>query len=105
MKLKELGVLWIDESEIYVADIGLFSSAADFLKAVIAHIQVLIDGGVDYEAGWFDAPNFEENLPRVTNQCWMAHRLNHDYEWEMQTEPGPGNRKVWVIDFEAGVKE
>jgi hypothetical protein len=101
-KLVELDILWIDESEIYVADKSLYETADKFLQAVISHIQQLIDDFSYEECGWFIAPEFDKYLPRVCTQ-WMVHRINsrwHDSPfWELTDEPGKGHREVWYIDF------
>ncbi len=104
-KLAELGIIWITDSEIYVADKRLYPSASDFLRDVIAHIQELIDSHSEYECGWFEAPS-EECLNHVT-RAWMVHRINCEWHenpvWELMEEPGRGHVPVWSIDFEQTV--
>lgn len=102
-KLAEAGIIYIDDSAIYVADKSLYQSATEFLRAVIGHVQSLIDSGSEAEAGWFDTPTFEEELLKVCTQ-WMVHRVNSEWHeapfWELCEEPGRGHRPVWYIDFE-----
>jgi len=101
-KLAERGILWIDESEIYVADKSLFKTAEEFLGAVIAHIKSLVDSCSEEECGWCVVPSLEEFLPRVCSS-WMIHRINSEWHdspfWELIEEPGRGHREVWYINF------
>ena len=104
-KLAEKGIMWIDESSIYVADKVLYENAADFLNAVIKHIKNLVDTNSEDEAGWCEAPEFSKYARRVYKN-WMRHIINNpDYEWELCDVPGKGHREVWCIDFGVVIKE
>lgn len=100
-KLAERGIIWIGDSEIYVADKSLYANASDFLKAVIEHIKGLT---MDDECGWCVIPEFDKTLPHVTTN-YMVHRVNSDWHdapfWELADESGRGHREVWCIDFES----
>jgi hypothetical protein len=102
-KLAEIGILWLDDSQIYVADKKLFDSADNFLKAVFAHIKSLIDNYSENECGWCKMPNFNKYINRVTTS-WVVHRINSDWHdkpfWENVEESGQGHVPVWYIDFE-----
>lgn len=108
-KLAEEGIIWISESEIYIADKSLYKTANEFLDAVIAHIKPQVDNYSEEECGWYVVPSFEEYLPRVCTS-WMVHRINSEWHdspfWELIEESGRGHREVWLIDFEVplGVK-
>ncbi len=100
MKLAEIGILWIEDSEMYIADYSLYKTAAEFLRDVLNHIYNTASDNC--ECGWFENPKFEDYLPFVTT-TFMAHRLGQGDEslkWWMQEEKGRGNRKVWCIDFD-----
>lgn len=101
-KLTELGIIWIEESEQYVADKTLYKTADEFLGAVIAHIKPLVDNFSEEECGWCVVPEFGKFLPRVCTQ-WMVHRINSEWHdspfWELIEEPGNGHRPVWFVDF------
>lgn len=99
-KLREKGIFWIDDSEMYVADISLFANASDFLHAVISHIKAQVDSHSEQECGWFLVPDFDKYIKHV-GTSWMVHRLNYLWDWEMQDEKGRGNRQVWMIDFDS----
>ena len=102
MKLKDKGIIWIDDSSMYVADKSLFPDAAAFLEAVSLHIHDLMTGdNWEAECGWCVEPTLDRHLAYVTT-AYMVHRLNMEYEWWMEEEPGPGHRAVWCIDFEKG---
>ena len=99
MKLKDMGVIWIEDSEMYVADKSLFNIPEAFLHAVLEHITSL---GRDDECGWFEYPKYDEYISKVTTS-FMAHRLGFgqdEPEWWIQDSAGRGNRPVWCIDFE-----
>ena len=97
MKLKDMGVVWIEDSMMYVADKSLFNTPSAFLHAVLEHIY-----GLDRESecGWFKYPLYDEYINKV-NTSFMAHRLGLADEpgWWMQDEAGRGNRPIWCIDF------
>lgn len=101
--LKEAGIIWIDESETYVADKTLFETAEAFLGAVISHIKHLVDNYSEEECGWYVVPSLEKFLPRVCTS-WMVHRINSEWHdspfWELIEESGRGHRPIWLIDFE-----
>ena len=101
-KLAQEGIIWIGESEIYVADKSLFTSAEEFLKAVLAHIQDMIDRRGEAECGWRALPTFDDYLPLV-HTSWMVHRIASDWHkapfWELIEETGRGHREVWCVDF------
>lgn len=101
-KLAEAGLIWISDSEIYVADKSLYSTPVDFLRAVLAHIKKLIDDYSETECGWCRMPEFNKYLIRVTIS-YMIHRINSEWHdspfWELIEEPGRGHREVWLIDF------
>lgn len=102
-KLATEGIIWISESEIYVADKSLYETATEFLEAVLEHIKVLVDNYSENECGWCVVPSFEGYLPKVT-KAWMVHRINSEWHdapfWELIEEAGWGHREVWCIDFE-----
>ena len=101
--LRAIGILWIDESEIYVADKSLYKTAEEFLGAVISHIKHLVDSYSEEECGWFVVPSLEKFLPKVCIS-WMVHRINSEWHgspfWELIEESGRGHREVWYINFE-----
>lgn len=102
MKLAKLGIIWIQDSQIYVADKSLYKTGAEFLEAVIAHIQESVRFGNEEECGWFIVPSFAEYQHKV-GKSWMTHRINTEFLWELKGEPGRGHREVWYIDFEKEV--
>ena len=109
MKLKELGIAWINDSSIYVADISLYQTPEDFLTAVIAHVQELLDDHDERECGWCQLPEYDNFLPLV-NFSYMRHQINSNerdggYGWQQELYPGPGHRKVWIIDFSQKLPE
>lgn len=101
-KLAELGILWIGESEEYVADKSLYRTREEFLQAVIDHIRQLVDDFSEEECGWCVVPSFSDYIHRV-GTVWMVHRINSEWHdcpfWELSYEPGRGHREVWHIDF------
>lgn len=101
--LKEAGIIWIDDSETYVADKTLFETAEAFFKAVMAHIKRLLDSYSEEECGWCKMPDYDKYLPGVT-MSYMVHRVNSEWHdspfWELIEESGRGHRPVWLIDFE-----
>ena len=100
MKLKDYGIMWVQDSEVYVADKCLYNSAEEFLKSTLSHIHELIENHSEAECGWFIEPIYSEYLPRVTT-AYMRHAfpLDDEPEWWMEYEAGKGRRKVWCIDF------
>ena len=99
MKLKDMGIVWIEDSEMYVADKSLYNSPEAFLHAVLKYTY---DLEADDEHGWYEYPKYDEYISKVTTS-FMAHRLGCDPdepEWWMQDSAGRGNRPVWCIDFE-----
>jgi len=108
MKLVELGIAWLRDSSIYIADISLYETSEDFLTAVIAHVQELFDDNdMDSECGWCKVPEHAYFLPLV-DFSYMRHQINSDdgeYGWEQMLGPGSGHRKVWIIDFSKKLSE
>lgn len=107
-KLAELGVIWIDDSSIYVGDKTRYENQAEFLRAVIKHIEDLIIKGSEMECGWYKNPGFE-NYIGVVCSARMRYYLRGDHgEWCLEDEPfvirGVTSRRlgtdVWCIDFE-----
>jgi len=102
-KLAEEGIMWLDDSEAYVADMRLFATAEDFLRAILEHIHQLIDDFSEQECGWYKAPRLKEYITKV-RKSWMVHRVNSEWHgapfWENVDEPGCGHVLVWFIDFE-----
>ncbi len=102
-KLADLGILWIEDSEIYVASKELFPDHESFLHAVIAHIKALMDSCPEAECGWCELPSFEHYINQVTTS-WMVHRVNYATRnspfWELIEKPGKGHKLVWYVDFE-----
>lgn len=103
-KLAEVGIIWLDESEVYVAAKELFATAEDFLKSVLSHIKNLVDSYSEEECGWFEVPEFEKYI-NLVGTSWMVHRINSEWHdapfWENIEEPGRGHKPVWYIDFGA----
>ena len=99
-KLAEKNIIWLDESQIYVADKELYDNPEKFLRTVFEHIQVMLNTpyGSEFECGWCRMPEWDKYLPRV-NTGYMVHRINSEYDWWFEYEPGTGRRKVWMIDF------
>jgi hypothetical protein len=101
-KLRDEGIIWIDDSEIYVAAKSLFVTGEEFLRAVIAHISGLVAAHSEDEAGWWIVPNYDEYKNKVTTSH-MVHRINSDWHdnpfWELCDEPEHGATEVWFIDF------
>ena len=102
-KLAEQEIIWLSDSEVYVADKKLFATANDFLEAVLAHIKQLKNDFSEQECGWFEVPSFGEYIGRVTTS-WMVHRINSEWHdapfWENVEESGRGHIPVWYVDFE-----
>lgn len=102
-KIATEGIIWLNDSEIYVAAKSLYDSADEFLKVVISHIRELVDSYSEEECGWCIVPEFGKYINRVTTS-WMVHRINSEWHdapsWENIKEPGRGHVPVWYIDFE-----
>jgi len=103
-KIGEQGIIWIEDSEIYVAAKELFASKEEFLKNVISHISELVNSYSEDECGWCTVPQYESYISKVTTS-WMVHRVaSSRYDapfWELVEQPGPGHTVVWYIDFES----
>ena len=101
-KLAEIGIMWLADSEIYVADKKLFSTSRDFLGSVLSRIKELVEISSEEELGWWIVPEFEKYINRVKTS-WMVHRINSEWHdspfWEHIEEPGRGHVLVWYIDF------
>jgi len=101
-RLSEEGVVWLDDSSIYVAAKELFATAEEFLTDVLSHIKELVEDYSEEECGWCKVPEFGEYINRVTTS-WMVYRVNSEWHyapfWEHVEEPGRGHKPVWYIDF------
>ena len=84
-KLAAEGIIWLDDSEAYVAAKELFATAKEFLTGVISHIKELVENYSEEECGWCKVPEFEKYINRVKTS-WMVHRINGDWHcvpfWE-----------------------
>ena len=106
-KFREKGIVWIDDSSIYVADKSLFKDERKFLNAVLEHIKEVVKDphGDEIEAGWWSVPEFERYIGVVTTS-YMRHNLEGiTPQWVLEDECITGHFPVWYVDFGCSTKE